>query len=155
MSFHDDIQRAVANVRRRERQLFFQSQAHAWRSIRFGSPVTGAPGQPVQRGVLLRGWYRRMNGTRNIEFLNDEPHAEPIEHNRRGAMLLSAVGGFHSVLRTRLGWRAIVRYELARLGQPVNEPSIGRPSVGRNPQQRSRRGRFGYRKAARLEVRSG
>ena len=43
------------------------------------------------------------------------PHALTIEHNLRGAMLHSAVGGFHSIKLTRLGFNAIIRWELAIL----------------------------------------
>jgi hypothetical protein len=54
-------------------------------------------------------------GLRTTRIHSTAEYAPIIEDNRRGAVLRSRVGGFHSVKLTRNGWRRIVAYELAKV----------------------------------------
>lgn len=139
MSFVDDIARFCRLAKQREKALYKQSVEHAFRSIRFGSDVTGAPGQPVKEGVLLASWEMRQAGNAT-ELETPLEYGPIIEDNFRGATLRSEVGGFHSVKLTRLGWRRIVAYENQRLTGDTGKPQ-GAPRLG-SSQIRDARGRF-------------
>lgn len=71
--------------------------------IKVGGPITGAPGQPVDVGDLLRSWDMEPDNPTNptrIEITSNSDHAVPIETGigSHGPMTLrSAVGGFGSV----------------------------------------------------------
>lgn len=141
--FSSQIKSAVAKAKRTERLLYKATVNHAFRSIRFGSTVTAAPGQPVDSGELLKSWKLRMLASRNASMESTLPYAPIIEDNRRGARLRSAVGGFHSVRYTRLGWNRIVAHELGRIkgggtGEPDGAPTLRVASRGRD----ARSGRF-------------
>jgi hypothetical protein len=100
----------------RFRLLFLRTAREAYRSIKFGSEVTGAPGQPVKTRKLLNSW--RITGTAasgTITMQTDLHYAPIIEDNFRGATLRSKVGGFHSVKITRLNFRYIVSSELRKV----------------------------------------
>ena len=93
----------------RLRLTFLGSVQEAYKSVKYGSEVTGAPGQPVKTGRLRASW--RMTGTArsgNMTIETDVPYAPIIEDNRRNATLRSKVGGWHSVKITRLNYRLIV-----------------------------------------------
>lgn len=156
MTFTEQMQKFIRKAQSRERTVYQRSVEHAFRSVRYGSAVTGAPGQPVDTGELLASWELRSKGRREAIMVSDLPYADIIEENRRGATLRSKVGGFHSVRLTRLAWRRIVRYELSRMG---TGPGTGtgvptaKTSVVRNQQPRDRRGRFGRGRKARIHVR--
>lgn len=142
--FSKQLDRQVQEVKRRERLLYKAVTNHAFRSIRFGSDVTGAPGQPVDTGALLRSWKLRRGAGRKAIMESDIYHAPIIEDNRRGARLRSKVGGFHSVRLTRMGWNRIVQFELRKIkgggsGEPDPGMSIPRVGIGR---MRDERGRF-------------
>jgi hypothetical protein len=100
----------------RLRMVFLRSAREALRSIKFGSEITGAPGQPVKTRKLLNSW--RISGTAASGTITIETpihYASIIEHNFRGATLRSKVGGWHSVKITRLNFRYIVAHELKQV----------------------------------------
>ena len=111
--FHRSLIDFADMSKRREHALFVRVDIHIGRSIRYGSATTGAPGQPVRKGNLLKS-YKRIGSVeaREIAHVSNSPYAHVIEHNKRGAVLRSPVGGFHSVKLTRLHWKLIVRQEL-------------------------------------------
>lgn len=154
--FAKELQAFVNKARSREGTLYRRATVHAFESIRHGSAVTGAPGQPVDTGELLASWQLTPTGRRTATMLSNAVHADIIEHNRRGATLRSKVGGFHSVKLTRLGWRRIVAHELRQMGPGPgdgNSRPVAPPAKVRNPQQRDRRGRFTRPKSAQLQTR--
>jgi hypothetical protein len=141
MSFQDDMDRFLSKVHSRERTLYRRCCEHAAMSIVNGSPITGAPGQPVRFGDLKKSWRYRIRGKRNFRIESDSPYAGVIEDNRRGARLHSKVGGFHSVKLTRLGWKRIVEYELKAMGLgPGDGNDI--PNLTSIGQMRNSRGQF-------------
>ena len=117
MSFAGDLQRFTEKLERRKRALFVNAVSHVETSIRKGSPVTGAPGQPVDTGELLNSWQTEFHGPGEASVTTNAGHAQVIEDNVRGAQLRSEVGGFHSVKITRAGWPAIVEHEMEKLNQ--------------------------------------
>lgn len=144
MSFSAQLNGIVDKTRRQEAELYRGCVNHAFRSIRFGSKVTGAPGQPVDTQALLDSWVLKYEAGRQAYAESSLFYAPIIEDNKRGAQLRSKVGGFHSVKLTRVGWNRIVQYEL----QNVKAGRGGTPDPGAAPlrirtsRRRDRRGRF-------------
>ena len=121
MSFARDMQRFVDKARGRTTMLHDACIGHVYASITVGSSITGAPGQPVKSGDLLKSWKVAPGGRRaTTRIYSDSPYADIIEDNKRGAVLRSSVGGFHSVKMTRIGWRALVAHELRRVKSSGN-----------------------------------
>jgi hypothetical protein len=89
------------------------AQREVVRSIKRGSEITGAPGQPVDTSALLNGWIESRPGPALWEFSTDLEYAEYIEDggNDIGPFTLrSEVGGFHSVKLTEASWKEVVEY---------------------------------------------
>jgi hypothetical protein len=83
------------------------------RSIKRGSELTGAPGQPVASSTLLNSWIERRESPTLWEFATAVEYAEFIEDggNDIGPFTLrSEVGGFHSVKLTEAAWPDIVAF---------------------------------------------
>lgn len=115
MSFGAELRAAVEKAQRRERALFTNVVSAVETSIKAGSPVTGAPGQPVDTGNLIGSWTTQFEGPRQALVSTNVDYAPSIEDNERGATLRSEVGGFHSVRLTRAGFEKLVHDELGRL----------------------------------------
>jgi hypothetical protein len=147
MSFRADMAKHLAKVRAREAALYEACIQHAFRSITVGSPITGAPGQPVDTSALLNSWRLERHAGRTALMFSPLVYAPIIEDNRRGATLRSKVGGFHSVKLTRLAWKRIVKYELQALGGGIANLNA------RLGQRRTARGRFSETSSASLRVR--
>lgn len=112
---------------RRVQDAFVFSTEEVERSVKFGSELTGAPGQPVQTGNLLSSWQGAYEGptlwalTTTGRSASGEPvgYAEHIENggNARGPFTLrSQVGGFHSVKLTAASWDRIVEFAARKAG---------------------------------------
>jgi hypothetical protein len=141
MSFEQDMARFLSKVHSRERTLYRRCCEHVAMSVINGSPITGAPGQPVALGHLKRSWKYRIQGKRRFRIESDSPYAGVIEDNRRGARLRSKVGGFHSVKLTKLGWKRIVDYELKAMGLGPGDGN-DLPNLSFIGQMRNSRGQF-------------
>lgn len=112
MSFGDDLRLFAQKVEGRQRDIFVGCVNEVRTSVVSGSPVTGAPGQPVDTGALLGSWRETFPeqwigevASYNIDY------AEAIEEGVSwyGPMTLrSEVGGFHSVKMTRAAWQPLV-----------------------------------------------
>lgn len=122
MSFAVDMARVDRNVRSKVYDLIDAVAAHAEVSIKYGSPVTGSPGQPVEFENLRKSYNAVRLGRASVNIISDLPYAEIIENNRRGAQLRSSVGGFHSIKITRIGWGRLVAYEARKI--KVRSPGI-------------------------------
>lgn len=114
-SFEEDLRRHERRVRQRWDGIHRGVAAEVFKSVVEGSPITGAPGQPVKYEDLKKSWKRVSPSRLITNIITDSPYAEIIENNRRGARLRSKVGGFHSVKMTRAGFQGIVRYVNRRL----------------------------------------
>ena len=96
MTFSADVGRFIEKVRKRGDALFVNTVSAVETSIKAGSPITGAPGQPVQTGALLNSWHTTFNGP-VAEVSTNIAYAEDMEDNPRGVTLKSEEGRHHSV----------------------------------------------------------
>lgn len=122
MSFGDDLRLFRDKVHQRSRDVFVGSVNAVHGSVVDGSPVTAAPGQPVDTGNLKASWIESFPGEWVGETATNVVYAPAIEEgqqppytNRFGTVvtpgpmtLRSKVGGFHSVKLTRAGWTPLV-----------------------------------------------
>lgn len=90
MSFADDVDRFTAKVVANADRVFERSGELFFDSVRDGSPLTGAPGQPVgvsgspNDGELYRSWTTSRTGD-TITIASDAPYAADVEDNVNGA----------------------------------------------------------------------
>lgn len=126
-----DFERIRRQLKRRLNALPRQLGNAVLESIRDGSPITGAPGQPEQTGELKRSWKMTLSGNRlrvfsNLfwaEFIEEgfrqrNPTAKSllgrifksvgIGVKRTNLTLRSPKGGFHSVKITRANIQKLV-----------------------------------------------
>ena len=129
--FTGDLERFAAKAAQRAHDVFVQTTIDVQQSIVEGSPLTGAPGQPVDTGYLKNSWHPHFTSRTEWETTTNVGYAPVIEHNLRerydyegtrrpkelkstirvpgapkGAK--STVGGHHSVALTVAGWERIV-----------------------------------------------
>lgn len=105
-------------------KLFDDSVNMAAESIINGSPITGAPGQPVEEDVLRKSWVKTKISPTHATVLTDNEYAEPNETGippigMKTYNLLSPVGGRYSISKTVAGWGAIVDAAIAGQGQSL------------------------------------
>jgi len=116
----------------RVRDVFIICQEEVERSIREGSSLTGAPGQPDDTGALRKSWNGYDLAGDVWEFSTSSNYALYIEEGgnsrgpfiappggkrvRRGILRSRQVGGFHSVKLTRAAWQQIVRFASKKTG---------------------------------------
>ncbi len=118
MSFGDDVRRFIQRVEQRQRAVHNAVCDAAFVSIVEGSPVTGAPGQPVDTGNLKNSWQNIITGPLEREIVTNVVYAPDIEEgtrNGRNMTLRSQVGGFRSVALTRAGWQRLVTQVTAQV----------------------------------------
>lgn len=118
MSFESDMARFQRRVEQRGRDLHNGACDLAFSSIVEGSPVTGAPGQPVDTGYLKGSWQNIIEGPLARLIVTKAVYARQIEdgmRNGRSLTLRSQVGGWYSVRLTRAAWTRIVEVVTARV----------------------------------------
>lgn len=135
MNFDDALVRFSHKVRARSQAAFINTGALTLASIQSGSPLTGAPGQPVDSGFLLNSWQMFFPSATEIFIATNCAYAPVIEYNLRSAYdpagrtgrfgvaggqigpalpggstrrHKSTVGGNHSVALTRAGFQRLV-----------------------------------------------
>jgi hypothetical protein len=94
---------AVDTIESRFMRVFRGVAQDTYESIVVGSPVTGAPGQPVDTGALRASWQLTFPKRTRAEIMTRQVYAAAIEDGvgRHGPLTLrSQVGGFHSVKLT-------------------------------------------------------
>jgi len=111
MGFADDVRVFNRKIEAQERDIFTGVVDLAHESIVEGSPVTGAPGQPVDTGALKSSFVKEYVSkdeaiiSTNLEYA---PYIEDGGNDRGEFTLRSGVGGFHSVALTLAGFDKIV-----------------------------------------------
>jgi hypothetical protein len=104
----------------------------AFNSIVEGSAITGAPGSPVQSGILKGDWQRRWTGRDEVEIVNSKVYAQGIEDqispHGKTLVLRSEVGGFHSVKLTIAGIQALADKAAEVMG--VSSRTVGAQRLG-------------------------
>ncbi len=86
-------------------------------SIRDGSPVTGAPGQPEVSGDLAESWHVEYPSPTVALIISQSPYArqneDGVQKGGKPYVQRSSVGGRHSIRLTRAAFPLLVR-EAAR-----------------------------------------
>jgi hypothetical protein len=125
-AFADSLRRSVLAIEHLEAGVFANVVSAVHESVVEGSLVTGAPGQPVGQygpgyhpgkvgGTLKNSWQTTFVAPDVAEVSTNIVYAPSIEdglsyaHGGTPMRLRSTVGGFHSVLLTRLGFGRLVR----------------------------------------------
>lgn len=129
MAFADDIHRFSLKLERQSGDVFVGVAQAVHESVVEGSPVTGAPGQPVDTGALKASWQLTFPEQMLARVTTNLDYAEPIENGiqrpyvrsqastfgferihvtPRPMVLRSQVGGFHSVKLTRANFQRLV-----------------------------------------------
>lgn len=119
MSFADDVKRFTVLVTGRVEGVGAAVAADIHASIVDGSPVTGAPGQPVDTGNLKASWILRPV-PQGWEVSTNVAYAPGIEDGisqRWGTpmQVRSHTGGFHSAKTTIAAADILQRLAVARL----------------------------------------
>ena len=115
MTFTTDLEAFTAKVNKRAKAIHQVNIEEVERSVKWGSAITGAPGQPVQSGKLRGSWQPKFLGPLLWEIGTPTIYAPVIEEGQGqfGALTQrSSVGGFHSVKLTRAGWQKIVDHSV-------------------------------------------
>lgn len=119
MGFLADIQRFNAKVETKVDAVFDGVVDEAFRSIVYGSEITGAPGQPVspdpvpEAGKLRDSWKKERVSPTEAVISTDVDYAEKVELNIRGAQFHS--GGPHGLALTEAGFPRIVEVVAERV----------------------------------------
>ena len=122
--FTDSVRRNIEQGKARVKAVWLNSMLHMHRSIVMGSSVTGAPGQVVQDvggGNLRDSWQLVFPTPTSARSTTTVPYAESNEDGiaRPGGgpyIQRSAIGGRHSISKTRDGLIRIIEYENDHLG---------------------------------------
>ena len=110
-SFEQRMDLFAQKIDAKARAILLEAAMLAHQSIQTGSPLTGAPGQPVDTGYLRASWQLVPDGPDGYRITTNAAYARQIEDGTRlgrALTLRSAVGGFHSVKLTRNAWPRIV-----------------------------------------------
>lgn len=103
MSFTSDLQAFERQTLQRLEDMHVTTVTDVHESVTEGSPVTGAPGQPVDVGTLKGSWTIDFVSKWIGQTTTNVIYALPIEEGvgEHGPLTLrSEVGGFHSVKMT-------------------------------------------------------
>ena len=107
-NWNNEIKKFLTMAQMRETDAFQIIGRMVHSSITVGSPRTGAPGQPVDTTDLLVS-YKKTTTKNNIIVASTLRYAPIYEYKLNGGRLKSKVGGFHSIMLTRLNFRHLVK----------------------------------------------
>lgn len=116
--FGNQLALFAAKLERNRQKVLGRATSIAYQSITKGSPITGAPGQPVETGALLRSWVIEFRGPNVSTITSDLPYAHIIENGigPHGPLTLrSTVGGFHSLKQTAAAWQRVLRQAMREI----------------------------------------
>jgi len=119
MSFEAEVRRFAALAQERQAQVVARVGDLAFASVVEGSPVTGAPGQPVVSGDLKRSWGKTV--TPEVTMIETSLFYAPwIEHGMlpEGGGLEDgpSPGGPHSLKLTVAGFDRLVDQAVREVG---------------------------------------
>ncbi len=119
IDFTSQLRVWTEKVQTNNKAVFVGVATETLNSIVEGSAITGAPGQPVDTGNLKASWHLGFESATSALISTNVEYAPYIEDGiGRGPMTLrSAVGGFHSVALTRMGFQKIVDSEVAKVAK--------------------------------------
>jgi len=112
-SFGNDLARFLERTRAKEQRVFTNTAAAVKGSIVDGSPITGAPGQPVDTGNLAASWILAFESDRAATISTNVEYAPIVEDNVRGVTFRNH--GPHSVKLTVAGFERLAAAEAAKV----------------------------------------
>lgn len=111
-TFLDQIRRFNAKAENLTQAVFDGTVAEVKNSIQFGSPLTGSPGQPVDKDILRPSWQTEFTDPHNARVSTNVLWAVQNETGISATggpyVQRSAKGGRWSLALTRMGWSRIV-----------------------------------------------
>ena len=109
-NFAATVRQWTLEVRDKDRAVFVGVAGALKESVVEGSPITGAPGQPVDTGFLKSSWILAIESARALLTTKTvyAPQIEDGTREGRALTLRSQVGGFHSVKLTIAGFVKLV-----------------------------------------------
>lgn len=113
--------------------VFTACAVEALASIKEGSELTGAPGQPVQSSFLKNSYMLTFPTPGNAEIVSNAEYAAAIEDGvgPHGAMTVrSEVGGFHSVKLTMAGMDKILDHVLPEVARGERKGATTLAGIG-------------------------
>jgi hypothetical protein len=115
LKFQSDIRKFVSKTSKNMSAIGRGSAHAALNSIKYGSEITGAPGQPEQSGALIDSWVMEERGVASALIYSDSSYARQNEDGiaRPGGgpyIQQSARGGRWSVSKTKSGFSRLVDY---------------------------------------------
>lgn len=129
-NFADDLNKFTLKVHAQTRGVFMRTVQLVQGSVVHGSPVTGAPGQPVKTGYLKNSWQPIRESATSYLIATNVVYAPEIEAGMRLARtgqvtgnttqrltLRSPTGGFHSVALTIAGFQRLVAQAIEESGE--------------------------------------
>ncbi len=114
MSFDGDLKRFGLKCEVRTHEDFVGVTTEVHRSLVEGSEITGAPGQPVDEGILKGSFIPRFLSPwswvdeTNLEYAPSIEDGLSYANGGTPMTLRSPVGGFHSAKLTVAGFQKIV-----------------------------------------------
>jgi hypothetical protein len=99
MSWNPPLTKFSKEYNRRIMAIFHRTVQLVYESVVLGSPVTGAPGQPVDTGALRASWAIRWLSPTQAQISTGIDYAIHVELNERNVTF--RVGGAHSLSKTR------------------------------------------------------
>lgn len=124
MEFHRGLKTFVMVAAEQLQDVLIAGTLRVHESIKVGSPLTAAPGQPVDTANLRNSWQYEFDNPENpTKALVATPveYAEAVEdavgpNGPRVYGRKNGIGGSHSVKLTAAAWPKIVAHEVNRLG---------------------------------------
>lgn len=129
-TFAEQVAAFQRKVDREEKQIFTDCVAMVTESIKVGSAITGAPGQPVDTGFLRGSWQSEFTGPGTARVMTNvsyapaietgvrsdyDPHGAENPNPSKGPHRPSTVGGHHSVKLTCAAFDRIVKAAVAKV----------------------------------------
>lgn len=120
MAFADDLRRFATKTEAQVRDVFVGTAVHLHTSIKFGSPVTGAPGQPIDLGTLRNSWTLTFESPDTALIASNIEYAQAVEdgvgpYGPRVYGAKNGLGGSHSVKISIAAAQRVVDAEVARV----------------------------------------
>lgn len=120
MSFDGDLKRFSGALAQTGVSLLPAVGAAVFNSVVFGSPITGAPGQPVDEGHLRASWQLTFPSPTEALIATKSPYArdneDGVRADGRPYVQRSPVGGRHSVKLTEQHIDKLVADEARKMG---------------------------------------
>jgi hypothetical protein len=100
-------------IKKQTAEIFAGTVAHAFQSIVEGSPITGAPGQPVDTGNLRASWQTTFESPTVALISTNVEYAPYVEDNVNNVTFKNH--GPHSIKLTVAGLQQVVDAEIVRV----------------------------------------